>query len=161
MAVELRAADLAEIAGYAVQEFRPEAERRHIQLTLSAPAVVSADVDSARIAQLLGNLISNAVKFTPDGGRVEVRLGADAGQAVLAVADTGVGIPAADRERVFERFFRTAIATRQVIPGTGLGLAIARDITNAHHGTITVESQEGRGSTFTVRLPLRARAGPA
>ncbi len=90
-----------------------------------------------------------------------MRLGTDAGQAVLAVADTGVGIPAADRERVFERFFRTAIATRQVIPGTGLGLAIARDIADAHHGTITVDSEEGRGSTFTVRLPLRAAAGPA
>ena len=79
----------------------------------------------------------------------------DGDQAVLGVADTGVGISAADRERMFERFFRKAIATRQAIPGTGLGLAIAKDIVDAHHGTIAVDSDEGRGSTFTICLPLR------
>ena len=74
---------------------------------------------------------------------------------MLAVADTGIGIPAADRERVFERFFRTAIAARHAIQGTGLGLAITKAIVEAHHGTIAVDSDEGRGSTFTVCLPLR------
>jgi two-component system, OmpR family, phosphate regulon sensor histidine kinase PhoR len=110
--------------------------------------------DSTRIAQLLGNLISNAVKFTPEGGRIDVSLGTEGDHALLAVADTGLGIPAADRERIFERFFRSASATRQVIPGTGLGLTITRAIVDAHNGTITVDSQEGKGSTFTVRLPL-------
>jgi len=100
------------------------------------------------------------VKFTPDGGRVEVRLGREGGQVVLAVADTGVGIPAADRERIFERFFRTAIATRQAVQGTGLGLTITKAIVEAHHGTIAVDSDEGRGSTFTVRLPLRPMPAP-
>jgi two-component system, OmpR family, phosphate regulon sensor histidine kinase PhoR len=94
------------------------------------------------------------VKFTPDGGRVELRLGSEAGQVVLAVADTGVGIPAADQDRIFERFYRTAIARRQEIQGTGLGLTITKAIAAAHSGTIAVESEEGRGSTFTVRLPL-------
>jgi two-component system, OmpR family, phosphate regulon sensor histidine kinase PhoR len=74
---------------------------------------------------------------------------------VLEVADTGVGIPAADRDRIFDRFFRSAIATQQVIPGTGLGLTIAKNIVAAHHGTITVDSDEGRGSTFRILLPLR------
>lgn len=78
-----------------------------------------------------------------------------AGQAVLTVTDTGVGIPAADLERIFERFYRTAAADRQMIPGAGLGLAIAKAIVEAHDGTITVESTEGQGSTFTVSLPLR------
>jgi signal transduction histidine kinase len=73
---------------------------------------------------------------------------------VLAVSDTGVGIPAADQERIFERFYRTAIVRRQEIPGTGLGLTITRAIVAGHNGTIAVESAEGRGSTFTVRLPL-------
>jgi signal transduction histidine kinase len=155
MAVELRSADLGEIAASAVAEMRPEAERRNIDLALSASAAPRFLVDAARIAQLLGNLISNAVKFTPDGGRVQVEVGAEADQAVLTVADTGVGIPAADRERIFDRFFRSAIATRQAIPGTGLGLTIARDIVAAHDGTITVESDEGRGSTFKIWLPLR------
>jgi two-component system, sensor histidine kinase and response regulator len=154
MAVELCGADLAEIAASAVEEMRPEAERRDVTLTLGPASAPRLPVDATRIAQLLGNLISNAVKFTPRGGRVEVRIGTEGDQAVLAVADTGVGIPAADKERIFDRFFRSAAATRQVIPGTGLGLTIARDIVAAHNGTITVESDEGNGSTFKVWLPL-------
>ena len=161
VAVELRSADLADIAASAVEEMRPEAQRKHIDLAFSATDVPRIAVDLARIAQLLGNLISNAVKFTPDGGKVEVSLGMDGEQAVLAVADTGVGIPAADRERIFERFFRTEIAEREVIPGTGLGLAIAKDIVEAHHGTIAVDSNEGHSSTFTIRLPRQALPGTA
>lgn len=159
LAVELRSADLADIAASVVAEMRPEAERKHIELAFSAAAMPRFAVDPARIAQLLGNLISNAVKFTPDGGKVEVSLGMDGEQAVLAVADTGLGIAADDRERIFERFFRATIARRDVIPGTGLGLAIAQDIVEAHHGTIAVDSEEGRGSTFTIRLPRQAGPG--
>ncbi len=154
MAVDLRSADLAEITQSAVEEMRPEAERKHIDLIYSATDAPRLPVDATRIAQLLGNLISNAVKFTPDGGRVEVTVGTDADKAVLEVADTGVGIPAADRDRIFDRFFRSAIATRQVIPGTGLGLTIAKNIVAAHNGAITVQSEEGRGSTFRILLPL-------
>ena len=160
MAVELRSADLAEIAAGAVEEMRPEAQRKSIDLALSAAAAPRLAVDATRIAQLLANLISNAVKFTPDGGRVQVEVGAEGDQAVLTVADTGVGIPAADRERIFDRFFRSAVATRQAIPGTGLGLTIARDIVAAHDGTISVESDEGRGSTFRIWLPLRPAPVP-
>jgi len=160
MAMEFRSADLADIAACTVEELRPEAQRKHIDLALSATAIPRLAVDPTRIAQLLGNLLSNAVKFTPDGGRVEVRIGREGGQVVLAVADTGVGIPAADRERIFERFFRTAIATRQAVQGTGLGLTITKAIVEAHHGTIAVDSDEGRGSTFTVRLPLRPMPAP-
>ena len=155
MAMEFRSADLADIAACVAEELRPEAQRKHIDLALSVTAIPRLAVDPTRMAQLLGNLLSNAVKFTPDGGRVEVRLGREGDQVVLVVADTGVGIPAADRERIFERFFRTAIATRQAVQGTGLGLTITKAIVEAHHGTIAVDSDEGRGSTFTVRLPLR------
>ena len=111
-------------------------------------------LDATRIAQLLGNLISNAVKFTPNGGKIEVRVGTDGDKAVLEVADTGAGIAAADRERIFDRFFRSKMATQQMIPGTGLGLTIAKNIVTAHHGAITVDSDEGHGSTFRVWLPL-------
>jgi signal transduction histidine kinase len=111
-------------------------------------------VDPTRIAQLLGNLISNAVKFTPEGGKVEVILAAEGGEAVLSVTDTGIGIAAADRERIFERFYRTEAATQRVIPGSGLGLTISRAIVDAHGGTIAVHSDGEHGSTFTVRLPL-------
>jgi PAS domain S-box-containing protein len=159
LAMEFRSADLADIAACAVEELRPEAQRKHIDLTLSAAAIPGLSADPTRIAQLLGNLLSNAVKFTPDGGRIEVRLGKEGDQVVLAVTDSGVGIPAADRERIFERFYRTAIARRQAIQGTGLGLTITKAIVEAHHGTITVDGDEGRGSTFTVCLPLRPMPG--
>jgi PAS domain S-box-containing protein len=161
MAVELRAADLGQIATSAVEEMRPEAERKDISLTFAATAGLRIPVDATRIAQLLGNLISNAVKFTPQGGKVEVRLDTEGDKAVLAVADTGVGIPAADKEHIFERFFRSAAATQAVIPGTGLGLTIARDIASAHNGRITVQSEEGRGSTFKVWLPICPPGTPA
>ena len=160
MAMEFQDADLAGIAASALEELRPEAQRKHIELALSATDVPRLVVDPIRIAQLLGNLLSNAVKFTPDGGRVEVRLRREGDQVVLAVADTGIGILAVDRERVFERFFRTAIAARHAIQGTGLGLAVAKAIVDAHHGTIAVDSDEGRGSTFTVCLPLRRVPDP-
>ena len=154
MAMEFRDADLAGLAACAVEEIRPQAQRKHLDLALTGTGVPRLAVDPVRIAQLLGNLLSNAVKFTPDGGKVEVRIWREGDQAVLAVADTGTGIPAADRERIFERFFRTAAATRQAVQGTGLGLTITKAIVEAHHGTIAVDSDENRGSTFTVRLPL-------
>jgi PAS domain S-box-containing protein len=154
MAMEFRRADLADIVAHAVEDLRPAANRKHIDLTLSVTAIPVISVDPTRMAQLLANLLSNAVKFTPDGGRVEVRLGTEGGQVVLAVADTGVGIPAADQDQIFERFYRTAIVRRQEIQGTGLGLTITKAIVAAHNGTIAVESGEDRGSTFTVRLPL-------
>jgi signal transduction histidine kinase len=155
LALELQGIDLAEIAAEAVAELRPDAQLKHIDVVLSAAPVPLFAADPGRIAQLMASLLSNAVKFTGPGGRVEVRTGMADGGAVLTVADTGMGIPAADLERIFERFYRTAAATRQMIPGTGLGLAIATAIADAHNGAIAVESAEGQGSTFTVRLPLR------
>jgi PAS domain S-box-containing protein len=156
--VDLRSADLASIATQVVTEMRPEAQRRQVSLDFAAAPVPRIDVDPTRIAQLLGNLISNAVKFSPAGGRVSVQLRREADEAVLSVTDTGPGIPAADQEMIFDRFFRTAAATDQAIPGTGLGLTIAKAIVDAHHGTIVVDSDEGRGAAFTVRLPLHRPA---
>jgi PAS domain S-box-containing protein len=161
MVMEFRDADLADIAARAVEELRPQAERKHIRLVLSTAPVPRFSMDPVRIAQLLGNLVSNAIKFTPPGGKVEVRLGQADDRVVLAVADTGIGIPAADRDSVFERFFRTETATRRAIPGTGLGLTVTKAIVEAHQGSITVASDEGHGSTFTVFLPISVdRTGP-
>ncbi len=154
LALEVRDTDLAGLAAEAVQEARPAAGRKRIELTLSSAAVPHLGVDPTRIAQLLGNLISNAVKFTPEDGKVEVTLAVEGTEAVLSVSDTGIGIPAADRERIFERFFRTEAVTQRVIPGSGLGLTISKAIVDAHQGSITVRSDENHGSTFTVRLPL-------
>jgi signal transduction histidine kinase len=161
LALEYRATNLAEATAAAVADARPGALLKNIDLTLSAAAVPPFAADPSRMSQLLGNLLSDAVKFTAPGGRVEVRAGEIDGQAIVTVSDTGIGIPAADRERVFERFYRTAGATRQAAPGTGLGLAIAKGIVEAHNGSITVDSTEGLGSTFTVLLPLRPVPGMA
>ncbi len=155
IATEFHSVDVAGIAANAVEEIRPEAQRKNIGLSLSAAAIPRFAADPTRLSQLLGNLLSNAVKFTPEGGRIAITLGLDAGQVVLTVADTGIGIPAADTERVFERFFRTAAATQRAIPGTGLGLTITKAIVDAHRGTITVDPSPGGGTTFRVSLPMR------
>ena len=112
-----------------------------------------------RLAQLLDNLVSNAIKFTPQGGRVDVRVRERVGSADLEVRDTGMGIPADEQEHLFERFFRASQATEQAIQGTGLGLAISKAIVHAHGGRIAVASEEGEGQTFRVALPIRAGRG--
>jgi signal transduction histidine kinase len=127
-------------------------------LTLATGPVPQVAGDRARIAQLLDNLVSNALKFTPENGRVDVRVSSVSNQAVLEVRDSGMGIPADEQEFLFERFFRTSNATEQAIQGTGLGLAISKAIVEAHAGRITVASQEGAGTTFRVALPLHQGA---
>jgi signal transduction histidine kinase len=151
--------DLGQIAQAALEEARPEAGNKRIDLTLRAAALPPVSCDPIRIGQLLDNLVSNALKFTPPAGRIEIRLGRAGGCAVLEVADTGAGIPAADRERIFERFFRSDAANRQAVQGTGLGLTICKAIVDAHDGTISVDSEEGRGTTFRIMIPLHRTAG--
>lgn len=122
----------------------------------SASCRVSGDTE--RLAQLADNLVANAIKFTPAGGAVTVRLRDQPGQVMFEVRDTGIGIPEAEHDRLFERFFRATSATRRNIPGTGLGLAIVRAIVDAHAGTVEVTSEEGVGSTFRVTLPAAGSA---
>ena len=106
--------------------------------------------------QVLDNLISNAIKFTPAEGAVHVAVDSGPQAAVVCVSDNGMGIPQAEQERLFERFFRSTTASSERIPGTGLGLAITRAIVEGHGGTISVESAEGDGTSFTVTLPRDA-----
>jgi signal transduction histidine kinase len=115
--------------------------------------------DRARLAQVLDNLVSNAVKFTPPGGRVAIRARANEGRIILEVSDTGIGIPGSDQRRLFTRFYRASSAVAAAIPGTGLGLAITKMIVERHRGTIGVESREGSGSTFRVVLPASRAQG--
>ena len=128
----------------------------HLHVETGLPAL-QAPVDAARIERVVGNLLSNATKYSPQGGDIVVQVARQeepAGpMAVIAVRDPGIGIPAADLPRVFERFWR-ARNVEEYIPGTGIGLASALQIVTEHGGTIGVDSQEGKGSTFTVRLPL-------
>jgi signal transduction histidine kinase len=154
--IEPGEADLAELAGHALEAARPAAERKHIALIFSGGPVPVVPCDAGRIAQLLDNLLSNAVKFTPERGHITVSLGTEGHSAWLSVADDGMGISADDQARVFERFFRTDLATSRAVQGTGLGLAICKAIVDSHNGTISIESQPSRGTTFRVRLPLRS-----
>jgi len=130
------------------------ARAREIDLRLELEPLPPVSADRERLAQLVGNLLSNALKFTRTGGRVVARTFTDAGRAVLEIEDTGIGVPATEQDRLFERFFRASTATEQAIPGTGLGLVISKAIVEAHGGTIGVQSELGTGTTFRVELPL-------
>ena len=134
-----------------VDSHRPMAEARSITLRLDMPDVDPViDLDRERIAELLGNLLTNALKFTPRGGAVTVLCIPSADTVKISVADTGVGIPEEELEHIFERFWQAEHARRA---GAGLGLAISKGIVEAHGGTISVNSRVGQGSTFHVVLP--------
>ncbi|WP_183339906.1 HAMP domain-containing sensor histidine kinase [Conexibacter arvalis] len=152
--------DLPQITREAVEGARPRAEDAGILLSAKIEPVEPCVGDRDRIAQVFDNLISNALKFTPSDGHVEVRLSSDGGQARIEVSDTGVGVPAEEQARLFDRFFRASNATARAVPGVGLGLMIVRAIVAAHGGEIAVSSEVGVGTTFTVRLPLTTSRRP-
>jgi len=144
--------DLAAAAAQAVDRFAGPAKAKSIELSSQlAPAVAWAD--PLAVEQLLDNLVDNALKYTPSGGRVDVRTRAEGGDALLEVADNGIGIEPSEQARVFERFYRVDKARARDVPGTGLGLSIVKHLAEAHGGGVTLESWPGRGSTFRVRLP--------
>ncbi len=153
--------DLEAVVHESVEAAGPRAAHGGVELVLEAEPVAVCRGDRDRLAQALDNLVSNAIKFTPDGGRVTVRLVQEGEDAVLEVQDTGIGIAQDDLRRLFERFFRTGRATSAAIPGVGLGLTIAQAIVQGHQGQISVSSEDGKGTTFRIRLPLRTPTGVA
>ena len=154
LALDVGTVDLTELADQAVEAAKPAAAARRIDLHTQHDGATLVPGDRTRLAQLLDNLVSNALKFTPADGLVTVAVERRDGVALVEVSDTGTGIPAADRDRVFEPFFRSRNAIRQAAPGTGLGLTIAHAIVEAHGGTIEVkDGAGGSGTTFCVRLP--------
>ena len=140
----------------AVESARPRADAASVDLQVEAVPVPVVLGERVRLAQLLDNLISNGVKFTPAGGHVRVTLGAEEGMIRVEVSDTGIGISETERERLFERFFRSQSALERQIQGTGLGLYISKAIVEAHGGRIGVSSEEGEGTTFVVEIPAAA-----
>jgi signal transduction histidine kinase len=154
--LQLRFADvqLDEIVRDAVESSGALARSREVSLVAEVEPMPAVSGDKERLTQLVGNLISNALKFTPAGGGVVARAFVDDGRAVVEIADTGIGIPPGEQSRLFQRFFRSSTATEQAIPGTGLGLVISRAIVEAHGGTIDVTSLPGEGTTFRVEIPL-------
>jgi PAS domain S-box-containing protein len=147
--------ELVPLVSQCVKAAQPAAEASGVELRFTSDGSEPIEGDPARLAQLLDNLISNAIKFTPAGGYVDVLVDASARSTVIEVRDTGYGIAAEDQEQLFERFFRTQAATDKAIAGTGLGLSIAKAIVDAHRGSLEVESAEHHGTTFRVELPAK------
>lgn len=152
--------DLHGVLTTVVESFRPVAERSGVTLRVRLEsATVSGD--ALQLERAVSNLVSNAVKFTPSGGRVSVTLTRRARRATIEVADTGIGIPAAEADRLGTRFFRASTAQRKSIPGTGLGLSIVQAIVDAHHGSLEFDSVLDEGTTFRLTIPLADPADPA
>jgi signal transduction histidine kinase len=145
--------DFGDLARESVASARPHAEAGGVSLELSAKSAMRLNGDRVRLGQLLDNVISNALKFTPRGGTVSVRVTKMNGSAVLEVEDTGVGIAVDEQKHLFDRFFRGRVAGDHAIQGTGLGLSISQSIAQAHGGLIEVASEENVGTTFRVAFP--------
>jgi two-component system, OmpR family, sensor histidine kinase SenX3 len=145
----------------AAERIRAAAEQRAIEIKLDEPSPpVAVTGDRRQLTSALYNLLENAVKFSYDGGVVDFTGRTDDGEIVITVADKGTGIPTRDLERIFERFYRVDHGRSRQTGGTGLGLSIVRHVAQNHHGTVHVESREGEGSTFTLRLPVHGRGEP-
>ena len=158
--LEVTETDINALAKAVMKRLRPIAENADIALTLVNRREVIAEVDITRINLVLTNLVENAIKYNHEHGEVIVTVDADEEYFSFTVADNGIGIPEEDLNRIYERFFRVDKSRSREIGGTGLGLSITRSAILRHHGTISVESREGEGTTFIVRIPLRYSAEP-
>jgi heavy metal sensor kinase len=152
--------DLVALVSGVADALQPLAEARGVRLRLDPEGPVRVAGDEGRLRQVFINLVDNAVKYTPAGGLVTVRVGQQDHAAVVTVADTGVGIPAEHLPHVFERFYRVDKARSRAEGGTGLGLSIARSIAQAHSGQIEMASTPGRGTVCTVTLPRAPELKP-
>ncbi|MDW8272346.1 MAG: heavy metal sensor histidine kinase [Bacteroidota bacterium] len=154
VAMETELFNISELVEQVCQDFALLAEEQQISLRCDIQPFIQVIGDRHRLQQVVINLLDNALKYTPSGGTVQVTLRIEQQRVHLSVRDTGIGIPAEDLPYIFNRFYRVDKARSRKVGGTGLGLAIARWIVEAHGGTISVESIEGKGTTFHVQLPL-------
>jgi signal transduction histidine kinase len=152
--LNLRDVELEEIARPIVRSFEQHAANKGIELELTALRPVRVEADPDRLAQVFVNLIDNALRHTRSGGRIRVEVDARDSDAVLRVRDTGEGIPYRDLPHIFERFYVVDRSRKRGSSGAGLGLAIVKGIIDAHGGAISAESMLGRGTSFTIRLPI-------
>ena len=159
--LDIERVSVTELLERSAVEARKAAAAAGLELELDttrAGSELDINGDSERLAQVFDNLFSNAIKYTPAGGRVEGTVGRDGDVAVVRVRDTGRGIAEAEQSKIFNKFFRGSTVLTDAIPGVGLGLAITKTIVDAHGGSITVSSELGKGATFEVRLPARRAA---
>jgi len=151
--LDLELVDLAEIAWETIATMMPLAEEKDVTLTTGSMASVVVNGDRARLKRLLVNLIDNAIRYTQSGGTVTVSVKQNSDSVEFTVTDTGIGIPAGHLPQIFERFYRVDKARSRAEGGSGLGLSICKQIAEEHGGSISVESEEGEGTKFAVRVP--------
>jgi signal transduction histidine kinase len=154
-------ADLRDIVSAAIDSARPLVDDKHEIRSKCPERPVPVRVDSERVKTIVANLVNNAIKYSPDGGPIDVELVNRGGIARVSVTDAGVGIAKEDLPILFTRFGRVSTSQTVHLPGTGLGLYLGRQLARLHGGEITVDSAPGRGSTFTLRLPVSASANSA
>jgi two-component system phosphate regulon sensor histidine kinase PhoR len=153
--MEIRPLRVEELVNGCLETARLRAAEKDIRLSAELPAgLPEVAGDHRRLAEVLQNLLDNALQYTPPGGSIVVRAKVGEREVVLTVADTGIGIPEAEQARIFERFYRVDAARSREVGGTGLGLAIAKHLVEAHGGRLWVESEVGRGSQFHFSVPV-------
>jgi two-component system NtrC family sensor kinase len=153
---EMTAVPLHEVVREVAERLRPNAELHHQTLSVNVSDLSPVLGSQRRLEQVAANLISNAIKYTPDHGRIGVALHEDDGFLVLQVSDTGIGISLEDQRHIFDKFYRVESEATEKISGTGLGLSIVKAIIKKHSGRVWVHSELGKGSIFTVLLPRYA-----
>lgn len=159
MIVDYAKVDLAVLTRATASQFETLASEKGITFRQKIPDTLAAEVDSEKLQRILLNLLSNAFKFTPAGGNIELRLQEKAGEAIVELEDNGPGVPANMREAIFERFRQVEGSAQRRFGGTGLGLAIAKEFAQLHGGSVDEKDSSGGGALFTVRLPIKAPAG--
>jgi two-component system, OmpR family, phosphate regulon sensor histidine kinase PhoR len=153
-ALEIKPLSVEMAVSACISRQEDRAKTKGLELHAEPDGQILAQADEEALAEILDNLVDNAIKYTNSGGRITLRWFAEDGQVVLQVEDSGVGIPEKDLPRIFERFYRVDKARSRELGGTGLGLSIVKHLVQALGGTIAADSQLGQGTTFTVRLPL-------
>lgn len=151
--LHLKPVVLGDVIDEALNAIRPAADAKHLTITADLPASAVVNGDAVRLRQIADNLLSNAVKYTPDEGRISVTIIRHGHHVTCTISDTGIGIPPAERHRVFTPFYRATTAVASDRPGTGLGLAVTKALIEHHHGTIDYTSDGTHGTTFTITLP--------
>lgn len=146
--------DINELMDVILKRLNPLARKRNIDISYESFRDVEADIDKVKFTLAISNLIENGIKYNIEGGSIRVSLNADYNNLYIKVADTGVGIPDDCVDHIFERFYRVDKARSRDTGGTGLGLSISKNIITLHRGTINVYSEPGKGTTFTVRVPM-------
>ena len=146
--------DINAILELMLKRLGPIAARANVQLVFESRRKVSAEIDEVKMTLAISNLVENGIKYNVDGGWVKVVLDADHKYFTVEISDSGIGIPQESIEHIYERFYRVDKSHSREIGGTGLGLAITRNAILMHRGSINVKSEEGKGTTFTVKIPL-------